>query len=105
LFDKDIKNIRGIRLRVQGDGRQYQFRIRTDRNFDGVSWRHQFNTHTTWQTIELFFADFEPVFRGRKVRNAGTLESSRVRQIGFLLADGKPGKFQLDVTSIEIIEH
>ena len=90
-----------VRLRVRGDGRRYQFRVRLDPHDDGVSWRANFDTSESWQTIDLPFGNFEPVYRGRPVANAGSFEPKKIRQLGFMLADRKEGAFQLDITSIE----
>lgn len=105
LLDSKLDNVRGISVRVKGDSRPYQFRLRTDDRFDGVSWRHVFDTDGSWQTVELMFEDFEPVFRGRIVRGVAPLKASRIRQLGILLADGKAGAFQLDLGAIEFIAH
>lgn len=102
-FDDNVENADGIQLRVRGDGRRYQFRMKMNNRFDGVAWRAMFDTDGTWQTIDLMFEDFKPVFRGRLVADAGPLDASRIRQLGFLLADGKPGAFQLDITAIEFL--
>ncbi|MHC4227894.1 MAG: CIA30 family protein [Planctomycetota bacterium] len=98
-----LENVQAIRLRVHGDGRPYQFRVRVDENYDGVFWRHVFDTDGSWQTVELLFDDFEPVFRGRKISGVDSLDVSDIRQLGFLLADGKAGAFRLDITAIEFI--
>ena len=90
-----------VAVDVRGDGRRYQFRIRQDSGFDGVSWSHQFPTSKQWRTLELPLARFEPVFRGRPVHNAGPVIPGQVRQIGFLLADKTPGPFRLEVRSID----
>jgi NADH dehydrogenase [ubiquinone] 1 alpha subcomplex assembly factor 1 len=90
-----------VRLRVKGDGRRYQFRVRLDDRYDGVAWRAGFDTNESWQTVTLPFEEFESVYRGRAVTNAGSLVPEKIRQIGFLLADKKEGPFQLDFTSIE----
>jgi monofunctional biosynthetic peptidoglycan transglycosylase len=86
---------------VQGDGRRYQFRVRVDDNYEGISWRHAFTTNDSWQMVELLFDDFEPVFRGRKISGVDPLDVSGIRQLGFFLADGSAGTFQLDIAAIE----
>ncbi|MFT4563073.1 MAG: hypothetical protein ACI9BW_002826, partial [Gammaproteobacteria bacterium] len=91
----------GVRLRVRGDGRRYQFRVRLDAHYDGISWRASFNTNESWQIVNLPLGEFEPVYRGRLVTNAGSFEPEKIRQIGFMLADRKEGAFQLDFASIE----
>ncbi len=102
-LDADWSQARGIRLEVRGDGRSYQFRIHQDRQFDGVSWRHPFSAGTRWQVVELWFEDFEPVFRGRLVPEAGSVEPVRIRQIGVLLADKQAGPFALEIRRIEAL--
>lgn len=97
-FNVKLENACGIRLRLRGDGRSYQFCVKVHDNYDGISWRHALDTDGTWRTIELLFDDFEPVFRGRKISTVDPLDVSRICQFGFLLADGKEGAFRLDIT-------
>ncbi len=99
-IDDDVSNAGGVRLEVRGDGRTYQFRLRQDEGFDGVAWRAEFATTGEWQTVNLPFNAFEPVFRGRRVPAAGPLEPPAIRQLGFMLADKNPGSFVLEIRSI-----
>ena len=98
-----VQDAKGIRLRVRGDGRTFQMRIRQDESYDNVAWRVEFATTGKWQTTELLFEDFIPVWRGRYVKDAGPVNAEKVRQIGFLLADGKQQTFRLDIGSIEFL--
>lgn len=91
-----------IQLKVKGDGRSYQFRLRTSRGFDGVAYVAEFKTKAGEdQTITFELSDFTPFFRGRLVRNAPDLQFKDVSQIGFMLADKKPGEFILLVQEIK----
>jgi NADH dehydrogenase [ubiquinone] 1 alpha subcomplex assembly factor 1 len=100
-LDVDLSKAAGVRLDVRGDGRTYQFRVRQDERFDGVAWRAEFSTSGEWQTVELAFDEFVPVFRGRRVPDAGPVVPATIRQIGFMLADKTPGPFKLEIRSIE----
>jgi monofunctional biosynthetic peptidoglycan transglycosylase len=101
---KDIEsNASLVRLKVRGDGRSYQFRIRQDDRFDGIAWSALFDSSPDWSTIELPLSDFKPVFRGRSVPQAGPVVPERISQVGFLLADKNPGPFSLEVRSIEFL--
>ena len=102
--NEDMTGSMGVRLTVKGDGRKYQFRLRQDRNFDGVAWRHMFSTDGSTQVLELKYADFEPVFRGRIVRSAGPVVPAQITQIGFMIADKVEGAFALSVLKIEVID-
>jgi monofunctional biosynthetic peptidoglycan transglycosylase len=95
--DRVPDEARGVRLRVRGDGRTYQLRLRQDRGFDGVAWRVEFESTEDWREIEVPFDAFEPVFRGRPVPGAGPFVPAKLGQIGFLIADKQPGAFRLQV--------
>jgi hypothetical protein len=103
LLDFSLTDAEGIRLLVRGDGRTFQMRIRQDESYDNVAWRAEFATNGKWQTIELLFEDFDPVWRGRSVKDAGPVHAQKVRQIGFLLADGKQKAFRLDIGAIDFL--
>jgi monofunctional biosynthetic peptidoglycan transglycosylase len=88
----------GVSLRVRGDGRTYQLRLRTDRRFDGVAYRAEFETRAgEWQTVVLPFSEFEATFRGRKPRGAPPLDPAAIGQIGLLIGDKVEGPFELSV--------
>jgi hypothetical protein len=55
-----------------------------------------------WQTVELSFGEFVPVFRSRRVPKAGLVVPASIRQIGFMLADKTAGPFKLEIRSIEL---
>jgi monofunctional biosynthetic peptidoglycan transglycosylase len=101
--DADLTDTRGIRLTFRGDGRSYQLRLRQDHDFDGIAWKREFATDGTVQVLDLAYAEFEPVFRGRIVKEAGAINPALIRQIGFLIADRLPGGFSLLIANMEVI--
>jgi monofunctional biosynthetic peptidoglycan transglycosylase len=103
LVMNDLAAARGVRLELRGDGRSYQFRLRAGHQFDGIAWSAAFTTNNDWQTVELDFDEFQPVFRGRIVPEAGPVNAAEIRQVGFLLADKQAGAFAIDIRSIEFI--
>ena len=105
IFDRlDLTGHSGIALRVKGDGRSYQLRIRTTGRFDGVSYSSEFATDAgEWTEVYLSFSEFRPTFRGRVPRGVGPLDVSSIRQIGFLLGDKIDGPFQLEIAWIGAI--
>ena len=85
-----------VLLKVKGDGKKYSFRIRTDVNFDGVSYKQDFTTKAgEWQEIELVLANFIPTWRGRRLRNVPPIAATKIRQIGFFISDKQEGNFEL----------
>ena len=92
-----------MRLEVRGDGRRYQLRLRQDRRVDGIAWRTAFDPSEDWTEIELPLSGFEPVFRGSPVPDAGPVRPGAITQLGFMLADGDPGDFALDVRRLVFV--
>lgn len=92
-----------LALRLNGDGRRYSLRLRQEEAFDGISWRHDFDTRDgEWSTLLLPLSGFEAVFRGRKLPTAGPLEPGRVNRIGLLIAR-QPGPFCLRLRWIRAV--
>ena len=93
-----------LTLEVRGDGKAYKLSVRTDDNFDGVSYQVAFTPPADhWLRLELPFADFRAVFRGRAVPDAAPLDPARLRQLGLMIADRQAGRFALQVRTISLI--
>lgn len=89
-----------VNIRVKGDGRQYQLRLRTNNDWDAAAYSRTFNTESgRWLTYQFSADEFSALFRGQSV-NAPELKLTNVKQIGFLLADKQPGPFSLSFKSI-----
>lgn len=92
-----------IALRIKGDGRQYQLRLKMDTSDRALSYRAEFDTTAgEWTTVSLPLISFEPVFRGRVVADAAPLVPSEVKEIGLLLASKQDGEFELEVDWIRV---
>lgn len=95
----DFSEYSAVRLRVKGDGRTYQFRIATKDRYRGsrIAYRANFPTGDgEWTEVVLPFDSFVPSYRGR-ILPGPALDLKGVREIAFLLADGTPGEFLLQV--------
>ncbi|MFC6267274.1 CIA30 family protein [Frigoriflavimonas asaccharolytica] len=101
-FDKIfVKNNAKISLKVKGDGKDYQFRIKA-KSVESYSYIHTFSTDGSWQTIEIPLNVFYPSFRGRKLDIPNFSENS-MEEIAFLIANSKQEKFELVIDKIELI--
>lgn len=90
-----------IHLKVTGDGRRYQFRLRTNRRVDGIAYVANFTTAENAPTeITFSEADFIAQFRGRRVSGAPPLDFADIEQVGIMLADKDEGEFMLKIKSI-----
>jgi monofunctional biosynthetic peptidoglycan transglycosylase len=95
--DHELRGAEAIRIRVKGDGKIYRFRIKTDDTFDGAFYQTHFETRDgEWTEHTLPLHDFYASFRGRRV-DAPALDGSRIRQIGFLIAEKQAGPFRLEI--------
>ena len=100
LDNINLSNTDGIFIKVKGDGRKYQFRIRSQAS-RWANYSQEFKTKKdTVQSFFLPYKDFKPSWRGRSVRNVPTLTGKDVRGIGFLLGDKVQGKFKLEILNI-----
>lgn len=98
-FDKlSISNYTKIVLRIKGDGKQYQFRIKDD-NDNFYSYIKQFKTSGSWETIEIPLSEMYPAFRGRKL-DIQNFNSDTLAQIAFLIGNKKEESFQLEIDKI-----
>jgi NADH dehydrogenase [ubiquinone] 1 alpha subcomplex assembly factor 1 len=82
-----------IVLRVKGDGKPYEFRLKASAS-QPESYVHPFVTTGEWQTIRLEISAFYPQFRGRKL-NLPNFNFQTIAQMSFLIANKKEEDFQL----------
>lgn len=98
----DYTNYDTFVLRVKGDGRNYNFRVRADDN-SWASYSHSFSTvENDWVVVELNVDDFYPSYRGYSLRNMPELSRVIVREIGVMISDKKEGGFNLEIDWIKI---
>ena len=89
-----------IVLRVKGDGRQYEFRLKGAVS-QYESYVHRFNTSGEWEEIKLEIDDFYPQFRGRNL-NIPNFNFENIEQMSFLIANKKNEAFDLLIDWIGI---
>jgi len=82
-----------IVLRIKGDGRRYEFRLK-GRVSEAESYVHPFTTSGAWETIRLPLRDFYPQFRGRKL-NSPNFNFPHIEQLIFLIANKQEEDFAL----------
>lgn len=88
-------------LRVRGDGRAYTLDLRTARRQGAFSYKQAFETKAEEITdIRLPLSRFRATAFGRQMPVATPLDPAKVVSLGFMLADGQPGPFRLDVLAI-----
>jgi NADH dehydrogenase [ubiquinone] 1 alpha subcomplex assembly factor 1 len=97
----DLRDYTGIELTLQGDGRRYKLRLKTEPGFDGVNWETAFVTDAgARQKICSPFRDLAPVYRGRLVSGAPPFDPGRIATFGLLISDRQSGPFCLEVETV-----
>jgi len=84
---------RFIVLRVKGDKKAYEFRLKGEVS-QYESYVHQFTTTGEWENIKLPLSDFYPQFRGRKL-NIPNFNFKSIEQVSFLIANKQEEDFKL----------
>ncbi len=96
-YPPDLTNVKSIVLKVRGDGRKYNFRIRGNTG-NWASYTHSFDTvEGEWNEIELKIDDFYPVYRGYTLKNMPQLSEVIIKEIGIMLSDKIEASFSIDI--------
>lgn len=98
--EKSIKGFSKVILKIKGDGKKYQFRIKKDGN-DSHSYISSFSTSGNWQTIEIELSEMYPAFRGR-VLDMENLSSDSIEEVAFLIGNKKEEDFRLYIDKISL---
>jgi monofunctional biosynthetic peptidoglycan transglycosylase len=97
----DLSGYAGLSVRVRGDGKRYGLRLRTDESFDGVNYQIDLDPGAgEWRDLELPFAGFRPVHRGRLVAGHPPLDPAAITTFGLIIAGRQAGPFRLEIASI-----
>jgi hypothetical protein len=89
-----------IRIRVKGDGKRYQLRIKHDAS-SYYSYISYFETAGNWEDIELPLKDMVPSFRGRRLDQPNFAHET-IEEISFLIGNKKSEGFKLLLDKIEL---
>ena len=98
---KLIKDFNNIILKIKGDSKKYQFRIKSNSG-DYYSYISTFSTNGDWQEIKIPLKNMYPSFRGRKL-DKPIFSGDYIEEIAFLIGNKKEEKFQLLIDKIELI--
>jgi len=100
LAAKSLENKKFFSIRLKGDGKKYQFRVKSNRN-DYYSYVYQFQTSKQWEVIEIPISEMYASFRGNKL-NIPNYDGAKIEQLAFLIANYKQESFELLIDKIEV---
>lgn len=102
-LDLDLSTWTGIRLRVQGDGRNYIWRLSSSARWQGQPfgyWATFGTIKDQWKTVDIPFSQFIPRFRGRYLEGP-PLDTTDITGLGLMIYDGESGPFTIRVDSVQ----
>jgi len=94
----NVESYSTVKIKLKGDGKQYQFRVKSDRN-ERFSYVYTFYTSGEWQTISILLSDMQPKFRGRDL-DMPNYPNEELGEIAFLISNKKSESFSLEIDSI-----
>ena len=98
-FDtKKVDVFTKVLIRLKGDGKKYQFRIKTSES-DDYSYVAPFETSGNWETVIIPFNSMYPAYRGRKL-DAENYPGNQMEMIAFLIGNKKAESFILEIDTI-----
>jgi NADH dehydrogenase [ubiquinone] 1 alpha subcomplex assembly factor 1 len=97
---KNVSKATAFILKLKGDGKEYQFRAKSDK-FQMHSYVHSFLTTGEWQEIKIPFKAMQPRFRGRDL-DQPNYGGESLEEIAFLIGNKKSENFELLIESIKV---
>ncbi len=95
---KNVSKYKNLVLKVKGDGKPYQFRIKADK-YQRYSYISTFETSGKWETITIPLNSFYPSFRGYTL-NRPNYKGETMEEIAFLIGNKVKENFNLEIKSI-----
>ncbi|TYB72651.1 CIA30 family protein [Bizionia gelidisalsuginis] len=95
-----VEGFSNIVLRLRGDGKTYQFRVKTKAT-DVHSYITTFKTSGEWEDISIPLKDLYPSFRGRTLEMTN-FSAESFEEIGFLIGNKREESFTLFLDSIRL---
>lgn len=100
FLKKTIKAYTQVKIRLRGDGKKYQFRVKSS-SADYFSFIAPFLTSGEWQEIVIPLEDMYPSFRGRRL-NQPNFSSDYIEELAFLIGNKKSESFKLLIDKITL---
>jgi len=98
MEELETKDYSAFKIRIKGDGKNYQFRVRSRLN-ERHSYQFEFPTTGEWQEVTVPFDQMIPTFRGMR-QNMPNYPGEVLRECSFLISNNKNESFRLEIDRI-----
>ncbi|MFS4491412.1 CIA30 family protein [Maribacter sp. 2308TA10-17] len=97
---RDTSEFSKIQIRLKGDGKPYQFRVKADAK-QRYSYIANIKTSGDWETLTIDFSEMYPAFRGRLL-DLPNYSGKEMTEIAFLIGNKKEESFALEIDYIKL---
>jgi hypothetical protein len=98
MEELETKGYSAFKIRLKGDGKNYQFRVRS-RLSERHSYQYEFPTTGEWQEVTVPFDQMIPTFRGMRL-NMPEYPGEVLSECSFLISNKKNERFNLEIDKI-----
>ena len=100
-FDKkNIEDFKKVIIILKGDGKSYQFRIKSKTN-NQHSYTFHFQTTEEYQKIKISLSELLPTYRGI-ILDMPNFKNRQLEEIGFLIANKSNEQFKVVIDKISL---
>lgn len=92
---------KAIELRIKGDSKVYQLRIKDQSNL-AHGYVGSFQTSSKWETVRIELANLYPSYRGRKLA-LPNFNATVIDEVSILIANNKNELFKLLIDTIQLV--
>lgn len=95
-----VKNNNVITIKLKGDGKRYQFRIKETSN-QKHSYTSYFQTSGHWEIITIYLNNLIPKLKG-KLLDISSFKGDSIAEIGFLFGNRQEESFKLIIDDVAL---
>jgi len=96
----DVRKFNTCNLRVKGDKKSYQFRVKSD-GYDRHSYIYSFETSGEWEDITIPLDQMIPSFRGRQL-DMPSFPGEQIEEVTLLIGNKRKESFSLLIDRITL---
>ena len=96
----DVSGYNTAVIRLKGDGKKYQFRVKSSRS-ERASYITYFETTGEWQTVRIPLSEMYPTWRGMRL-DLPDYPGKFMEEITFLVGNKKEESFKLEIDWIKL---
>lgn len=95
---RDVSGYSSLELRLKGDGKKYQIRVKSDAS-QYYNYSCSIESTGDWQIISIPFNKFIPQFRGREL-NMPPYPGEKIGEVAILIGNKKAEDFKIEIDKI-----